>query len=166
MPTFKVNPHRIDPYKVYRFRVLWDGRVVAGISRISALRQMTEVIAWREGSEPNRPHLTPSMTTYEPITLERGVTHDIEFEKWADQVSNSVGDDDISLKGFRKDITIELMNEAGQVAKSYRVLRAWPSHYQALPDLDATSNAIAIERIVLQHEGFIRDEAVSEPAET
>ena len=165
-PQFPVNTHRFDPYKNMKFRIKWDGRYVAGVSKISALKRSTEVVTHREGGDPSTSRVSPSLFKFEPITLERGVTHDPEFEAWANKVYSTDGDAAISLKAFRKDVIIELLNEQGKVAKSYKVYRAWVSEYQALPELDANGHAIAIEHMVLQNEGWERDLAVSEPAET
>jgi phage tail-like protein len=169
MPQFSVNPERLDPYKNFKFRVVWDGRVVAGVSRISALKRITEVVEHREGADPSSTHKSPGITRYEPITLERGVTHDPEFEQWANKVVNfGAGGGsgvEMSLGDFRKDIRIELYNEAGQVVLAYVVHRCWVSEYQALPDLDASSTATAIQSIRLENEGFSRDESVTEPLE-
>ena len=168
MPEFPVNPHRFDPYKNFKFRVKWDGKSVAGISAVSPLRRTTEVITYRIGSEPSTSRKLPGRTSFDPITLERGVTHDTEFEEWANRawrLGAGLGSE-VSLASFRKDIVIELLNEAGQVAKAYLVYRCWPSEYQALPRLDANAKAVAIERLVLEHEGWERDESVTEPAET
>ena len=168
MPPFSVNPHRFDPYKNFKFRVIWDGNAVAGISRVSALRRWTEVVVHREGSDPSLQRRSPGLTTFDPIVLERGITHDEEFEAWADRVwklGAGLGQE-VKLKGFRKDVRIELLNEAGQVVRAYKVHRCWPSEYHALPDLDASDpTAVAIERLTLQHEGWERDLAVAEPVE-
>ena len=167
MAQFSVNPNRVDPYKTFKFRVLWDGKVVAGVSKISALRRTTEVVEHREGGDPSSAHKSPGRTTYEPITLERGVTHDTAFEAWANQVWAYRGGAgaEVSLKEFRKDVTLELLNEAGQVVIAYHIFRCWPSEYVALPDLDADGAAVAFQHLVLQNEGWARDEAVTEPVE-
>ena len=167
MAQFSVNTDRFDPYKSFKFRVKWDGRYVAGISKVSALKRTTEVVEHREGGDPSTTRRSPGATRYEAITLERGVTHDPEFEKWANKVWNfgaGLGTE-VSLKDFRKDIIIELYNEAGQLAKAYKVYRCWVSEYQALPDLDANANAVAIETIKLENEGWERDYEVTEPTE-
>jgi phage tail-like protein len=167
MPPFTVNPHRFDPYKNFKFRVKWDGRHVAGISRISGLKRTTEVVEHRSGADPNAVRRSPGLTKYAPITLERGITHDTAFEEWASLVSRfgaGLGTE-MSLKHFRKDIAIELFNEAGQIVVAYKVYRCWVSEYHALPDLDANANAVAIEHLVLQNEGWERDDAIPEPAE-
>jgi phage tail-like protein len=168
MAQFIVNPNRFDPYKNFKFRVKWDGRYVAGISKVSALKRTTEVVIHREGSEPSTERKSPGITRYEPITLERGVTHDQEFEKWADKVWNfgSGFGGEVSLKDFRKDIRIELFNEAGQLVIAYQVYRCWPSEYTAMTDLDANGNAVTlIETLTLENEGWERDVEVSEPVE-
>jgi phage tail-like protein len=167
MAQFTVNASRVDPYKNFKFRVKWDGRYVAGISKISALRRTTEVVEHREGGDPSAGHKSPGRTEYEAITLERGVTHDLEFERWANKVW-SLGaplGSEVSLKDFRKDIVIEILNEAGQVTHAWQVFRCWPSEYLAISDLDANANAVAIEHLVLENEGWQRDPAVVEPVE-
>lgn len=166
MAQFSVNTQRFDPYKNMKFRVKWDGRYVAGVSKVSALKRSTEVVTHREGGDPSTSRHSPSVWKFEPITLERGLTHDPEFEKWANLIYTTQGDAGISLKNFRKDITIELLNEQGKVAKAYKVFRCWVSEYQALPELDANGHAIAIEHMVIQNEGWERDTDVPEPTET
>lgn len=167
MAQFTVNTSRFDPYKNYKFRVMMDGRFVAGVSKVTALKRTTEVVEHREGGEPSLSRKSPGRSKYEPITLERGVTHDTEFELWANKVWN-VGAQpggEVSLKDFRKDLTIMLYNEAGQLAISYKVFRAWVSEYQSLPDLDANANVVALEHLKLEHEGWERDADVVEPTE-
>jgi phage tail-like protein len=167
MAEFTVN-NRFDPYKSFKFRVKWDGKFVAGISRVSGLRRSTEVVVHREGGDPSTSRKSPGLTTYEPVVLERGLTHDPEFEKWANEVLlfGAGAGAEASLKEFRKDIVIELHNEAGQVVKAFIVHRCWPSEYTALPDLDAGASVVAIEHMVLQNEGWERDTTVTEPKET
>lgn len=164
-PQFPVNTSRFDPYKNFKFRVKWDGKYVAGISKVSTLKRSTELVTHREGGDPSHQRISPATTKFDPITLERGVTHDPEFEKWANLIYSTDGDAAISLKNFRKDIIIELLNEQGAVAKAYKVYRCWVSEYDALPELDANGKATAIEKIVVQNEGWVRDEAVPEPTE-
>ncbi len=167
MAQFNVNPHRFDPYKQFKFRVKWDGRYVAGVATVSALKRTTEVVTHREGGDPSSVRKSPGQTTYEPIVLERGRTHDTEFEKWANKVWNfgSGLGTEVSLKDFRKDIIIELYNEAGQLVMAFKVYRCWPSEYVALGDLDANDTCVAFESITLQHEGWERDYEVKEPEE-
>ena len=167
MTQFVVNAHRFDPYKNFKFRVKWDGRYVAGISRVSALSRTTEVIEHREGGDPSSSRKSPGRTRYEPITLERGVTHDTEFEEWANKVwsyGSGLGAE-VSLKDFRKDLVIEIYNEAGQLVIAYKVYRCWVSEFQALPDLDANDGDVLVQYIKLENEGWERDNQVTEPAE-
>lgn len=167
MAQFSVNAQRFDPYKNYKFRVKWDGRYVAGISKVGALKRTTEVVEHRTGGDPSTVRRSPGQSKYEAIMLERGVTHDPEFEKWANKIWNSGSGlgAEVSLKDFRKDIIIEMMNEAGQVAISYKVYRCWVSEFTAMPELDASANAIAIQSVQLQNEGWERDYDVTEPQE-
>jgi phage tail-like protein len=167
MASFTVNPRRFDPYKNFKFRVKWDGRYVAGVSKVSALKRTTEVVEHREGGDPSTSRKSPGRTKYEAITLERGVTHDLDFEAWANKVwSFGAGPgSEMSLADFRKDIILDVFNEAGQKVLSYLLYRCWVSEYQALPDLDANANAVAIQNIKLENEGWERDLAVVEPAE-
>lgn len=163
---FVVNAERFDPYKNFKFRVIWDGQPVAGISKVSVLKQSTEPVSFREGGDPSTSRVSPSVWKFEPITLERGVTHDPAFENWAKLVWNVEGDAAISLANFRKNITIQLLNEQGVVVKAYNVYRCWVSEYQALPELDANAHVVAIEKLVLQNEGWERDVDVVEPKQT
>ena len=167
MAQFTVNPQRFDPYKNFKFRIKWDGRYVAGVSKVSALKRSTEVVEHREGGDPSLSRKSPGRTKYEPVTLERGVTHDIEFEQWANKVWNfgSGLGAEVSLADFRKDVILDVFNEAGQVVLSYRLFRCWPSEYQALPDLDANANAVAIQTLKLENEGWERDPDVVELTE-
>jgi phage tail-like protein len=167
MPPFSVNATRFDPYKNFKFRVKWDGRYVAGISKVSALTRTTEVVEHREGGDPSTVRKSPGQTKYEAVTLERGVTHDKDFEQWANKVWNwgSGLGSEVALKNFRKDLIIELYNEAGQLAIAYKVYRCWVSEFHALPELDASANAVAIQSLKLENEGWERDYDVTEPAE-
>ena len=167
MAQFSVNAQRFDPYKNFKFRVKWDGRYVAGISKVSGLKRSTEVVEHREGGDPSTSRKSPGRTKFEAVTLERGITHDVEFERWANKVWNfgSGLGAEVSLKDFRKDLIVELYNEAGQLVLAYKVFRAWVSEYQALPDLDANANAVAIQHLKLENEGWERDVDVAEPAE-
>ncbi|OIO71886.1 MAG: phage tail protein [Zetaproteobacteria bacterium CG1_02_53_45] len=166
-PLFPVNTHRFDPYRTFKFQVLIDGKAVAGLKKMSALKKTTEPVEWRTGGDPTHVRKLPGGTKYEALTLEQGLTHDPVFEDWANKVNNFDGDVAMSLKGFRKDIVINVLNLQGQVAISYKVYRAWVSEYQALPDFDAgTTNAVGIQTIKLEHEGWERDLSVVEPQET
>ena len=167
MAQFTVNANRFDPYKNFKFRVKWDGQYVAGVSKVSMLKRTTEVVSHREGGDPSSDRKSPGRTNYEAITLERGVTHDSAFEQWANKVWNwgSALGSEASLKDFRKDVILDVYNEAGQLAISYRVYRCWVSEYQSLPELDANANAVAIQTLKLENEGWERDYDVTEPTE-
>jgi phage tail-like protein len=167
MAQFSVNAQRFDPYKNFKFRVKWDGRYVAGVSKVSALRRTTEVVPHREGGDPSTVRKSPGQVSYEAVTLERGITHDKVFEQWMTKVWNygSGLGAEVSLKDFRKDIILELYNEAGAVAIAYKIYRCWPSEAQVMPDLDASASAIAIQTLKLENEGFERDYEVGEPEE-
>lgn len=167
MAQFSVNADRFDPYKNFKFRVRWDGKYVAGVSKVSVFQRTTEVVTHREGGDPSSDRKSPGRSNYEAITLERGVTHDTEFEKWANKVWNfgSGLGSEVSLKDFRKDIIIEVYNEAGQLAIAYKVYRCWVSEFQAFPELDANANAVAIQTLKLENEGWERDYEVTEPSE-
>jgi phage tail-like protein len=167
MAQFTVNAQRFDPYKNFKFRVKWDGKYVAGVSKCSALKRTTEVVKHRDGGDPSSSRKSPGRTEYDALTLDRGVTHDKEFEQWANkvwQIGSGLGAE-VSLKDFRKDIILEVYNEAGQLATAYKIYRCWVSEFQALPDLDANANAVAIQHIKLENEGWERDVEVAEPGE-
>ena len=167
MVEFTVNPTRFDPYKNFKFRLKWDGKYVAGVSKVSPLLRRTEVIVHREGGDPSTSRKSPGETQFEPITLERGVTHDTAFEDWANQVWRlGAGQGaEVALASFRKDVYLEVYNEAGQLVLAYKIFRCWVSEYQALPDLDANASATLIEHIKLENEGWERDTSVTEPKE-
>ena len=167
MAQFTVNAQRFDPYKNFKFRLKWDGRYVAGVSKAGSLKRTTEVVKHRDGGDPSTSRKSPGRTEYEAITLERGVTHDAEFEQWAGKVWNygSGLGSEVSLKNFRKDIILEVCNEAGQVVLAYKIFRCWVSEFQATSDLDANANAVLIQHIKLENEGWERDLSVTEPSE-
>jgi phage tail-like protein len=167
MAEFPNNPQRFDPYKNFNFRVKWDGKYVAAVCRVSGLVRRTAVVEHREGGDPSTSRKSTGQTEFEPITLERGVTEDTAFEDWANlvwQYGAGLGSE-VSLADFRKDVYLELYNEAGQLVKAYLIYRCWPSEYQALPNLDANSTAVAVEHIKLENEGWERDTSVTEPVE-
>ena len=167
MAQFSVNAQRFDPYKNFKFRIKWDGHYVAGVSKVGGLKRTTEVVKHREGGDPSSSRKSPGRTEYDAITIERGVTHDTDFEAWAAKVwdfGTGLGAE-VSLKDFRKDIILEVFNEAGQKVLAYNIHRCWVSEYQALPDLDANANAVAIAHIKLENEGWERDTSVTEPTE-
>ena len=162
---FTINAHRFDPYKNYKFRVILDGRPVMGVSKVSALKRTTEVVKHRDGGDNSTDRKSPGRTSYEAVTMERGITHDVEFERWANLVHSFSGDPAMDLVNYKKDLTLEVMNEKGHVAKRYALFRCWVSEYTALPDLDANANAVAIETIKLEIEGWERDLETREPDE-
>lgn len=164
---FSVNAQRFDPYKNFKFRVKWDGRFVAGVTKVGALKRTVEVIEHRVGGDPSTVLKAPGQTKFEAVTLERGVTHDPDFAAWASKVWSfgaQLGAE-VSLADFRKDIILEVYNEAGQLALGYNLFRCWVSEFQALPELDASANAVAIQMITLQTEGWEADSSVTEPTE-
>ncbi len=169
MPSqpFTVNTSRFDPYKTYRFLVYFgiSTQPVAGVSKVSAIKRSSDVIEYKEGGNALiRKGL--GRTKYEPITLEAGVTHDVDFENWANAAQMlDKGSPTNSLASLRQEMRIELLNEEGQPVLRYLVHRAWVSEYQALPDLDAGTNAVAIEHIKLENEGWERDLSLTEPKE-
>ena len=167
MAQFVTNPTRLDPYKNFKFRLKWDGKYVAGISKVSVLKRTTEVVKHRAGGDPSTSRKSPGRTEYDAISLDRGVTQDVAFEQWANKVWDygaGLGME-VSLADFRKDIILEMYNEAGQLVIAYKIYRCWVSEYQAIPDLDANANAIAIQHIKLENEGWERDTSVVEPQE-
>jgi phage tail-like protein len=166
MAKFTVNTTRFDPYLGYKFKIKIDNQYVAGLNKCSALKKTTEVTPWYEGGDSSGPHQIPGKTKYDAITLEAGVTHDTTFEDWANKVNNFQGDAAMSLATFRKDISIEVYNHQGTKVLAYNVFRAWVSEYQALPQLDASGNAVMITTIKLENEGWVRDTSVTEPKET
>jgi phage tail-like protein len=168
MASFTKNIHRIDPYKNFKFILKFadNPAPVAGVSKVSPLKRTTEVVSHSDGGDLSTDRKSPGRTKFEAITCERGVTHDAAFEEWANLVYSVRGNAAISLKGYKRDIRLEFMNEQGQVAKAYNIFRCWVSEYTALPELDANANATAIETVVFQNEGWERDEEVTEPTET
>ena len=160
---FSVNTHRFDPYKQFKFRVKWDGRYISGINKIDGLLRTTQTVAYREGNSPNSERKVPGTTKFEPLVLERGRTHDTEFEKWANKVYEYGNNDE--PEDYRKDIMIELYNEAGQLVMAFKVYRCWPSRYSPIKILDANSTDIATEVLVLEYDGWQRDMEVQEPTE-
>lgn len=167
MPQFTVNTHRFDPYRNFKFKIKVDNEYMAGLSKCSALKKTIEMTEWWDGGDLSTSRKLPGKTTYDAITLEAGVTHATEFEDWANLVNNYQGAASMSLLNFRKDfLTIDVFNLAGQVVLSYVVYRCWVSEYQALPELDVSGNAVMIQTIKLENEGWERDTAVTEPTES
>ena len=162
---FVKNTHRFDPYKNFKFRIIWDGVPVMGVSKVGALKRTTEVVSHREGGENSTDHKSPGRTTYDGVTLERGITHDTRFEAWANMVHPYSGDAAMDLVNYKKDLILEVMNERGQVALRYLLYNCWVSEFTAVPDLDANANAVAIESMKLELEGWERDTDTQEPDE-
>ena len=165
-PKFTINTLRHDPYRNFKFKVMIGGQVIAGLNKCSSLKKTTEMTEWREAGDPSHSRKLPGKTTYDAITLEQGVTHDMGFEEWANMVNNYAGDAAMSLAGYRRDITIQVNNLQGVPVMAYNVYRCWVSEYQALPELDASGNAVMIRTIKLENEGWERDPMVGEPKET
>ena len=166
-PLFPVNAHRYDPYRTFMFQVVIDGTPVAGLKKMGVLKKSTEAVKWRSAGDPAHERVMPGGSSYEPVTLEQGLTHDPVFENWANLVNNIQGNAAMSLVNYRKDIVLNVLNLQGTIAITYKLYRAWVSEYQALPEFDAgTMNAVGIQTITLQHEGWERDTAVSEPTES
>lgn len=165
MPRFTVNSHRFDPYSNFKFKISVNGQYVAGLNKCSALRKTTEVTTWHEAGDQSSGHKIPGKTSYEPITLEQGVTYDVVFEEWANAVNNFQGDAAMSLKTFRRLMRIEVNDLQGNTVMAYNVHNSWVSEYQAIADLDASGNAVLIRRVVVQNEGWERDTAEGEKPE-
>jgi phage tail-like protein len=166
VPQFSVNTHRLDPYTNFKFRIKWQNQYVAGLSKMSAIKRTLEVVEWREANESSVVRKLPGRPKFEPVTLERGVSHDDQFIAWANEISSPQGDAAISLKNYRKEVTVELLNLQGTPVMAFTLHRAWPSEFQVLPELDANANAVAIQTLKLEYERFSVDPAVTEPAET
>lgn len=167
MAVSNVGTSLIDPFLNFKFLVQWNNKTVAAVSKVSALTRSTQVVSWREGGAPQGTRRLPGQTEYGPVTLERGITFDTAFEQWANKVwyypnTGKLGNE-VSLKDFRMDINIQLMNQAGQLVMSYYVFSCWPSEYIALPELDGSANAVALESLTLQNEGWTRDDSVQAP---
>lgn len=167
-PMFAVNSHRYDPYRTFKFQVVIDGKAVAGLTKMGALKKTTEVVNWRSAGDPSIQRALPGGSKVENVALEQGLSHDPVFEEWANSVNNVAdGDAGMSLKNFRRDIIINVMNLQGKPAISYQLRRAWVTEYQALPEFDANNmNTIGIQSITVAYEGFVRDTAMVEPTES
>jgi len=166
MAQFAINTTRTDPYKNFKFQIVWEGRVVAGMSKVSSLKRTTQVVSHREGGDVSTPRHAPGATSFEAITFERGVTFDPDFEAWANLVYSTEGDAAVSLKNYKRDILVNVLNLQGVVIRSFRVFRCWVSEYTAQGELDSNANAILMESIVVQNEGWERDPDIVEVAET
>lgn len=163
MPTGFKKSNRVDPYKNFKFLVSWDGKTVLGVSKVSALKRTTEVVKHRNGGDPSHDHKSPGRTTYDAITLERGLTHDVEFEKWANMVHVFAGDAAMDLANYKKELTLEMLDEKGHIVFRYFLHACWVSEFTALPELNANANAVAIESMKIELEGWERDVSQPEP---
>jgi phage tail-like protein len=162
---FVKNAKRVDPYKNFKFRLLWDDKPVMGISKVGALKRTTEVVKHRDGGDNSTDHKSPGRTSYDAITVERGITHDPEFEAWANKVHPYSGDTAMDLAAYKKNLTLEMMNEKGHVVYRYFLYDCWVSEYTAIPELNANANAVAIESLKIELEGWDRDRDTKEPNE-
>ena len=162
MARMNASTNRFDPYRTFRFRVKWDNQYVAGLTKMGALKRTTEMVEYREAGVNITSRKLPGKSSYQAVTLEAGVTYDTAFEDWANSVNDFASHNITSLGEFRKNITLDVFNEAGQKALSYNLYRCWVSEDQALPDLDAGANAVAITTVKLEFEWFERDLAVVE----
>ena len=167
-PMFPVNTHRYDPYRTFKFQVVIAGQAVAGLTKMGALKRTTEAVKWRSAGDPSHQRVMPGGSSFEAVALEQGLSHDPQFAEWANAVNNvAEGDAGMSLKNYRRDVVINVLNLQGTPAISYVLRRAWVSEFTALPEFDANNmNTVGIQSITLQHEGFERDQAVVEPAES
>jgi phage tail-like protein len=163
---FIKNAKRFDPYKNFKFRILWDSRPVMGVSKVSALKRTTEVVKHRDGGDNSTDHKSPGRTSYDAITVERGLTHDSEFEAWANKVHPYAGDTAMDLAAYKKNLTLEMMNEKGHVVYRYFLYDCWVSEYTAIPELNSNANAVAIESLKIELEGWDRDKDQQEPKES
>lgn len=162
---FVKNAKRVDPYKNFKFRILWDDKPVMGVSKVGALKRTTEVVKHRDGGDNSTDHKSPGRTTYDAISVERGITHDPEFESWANRVHPYSGDTAMDLAAYKKNLTLEMMNEKGHVVYRYFLYDCWISEYTAIPELNANANAVAIESLKIELEGWDRDRDTKEPNE-
>jgi phage tail-like protein len=162
---FVKNAKRVDPYKNFKFRILWDDKPVMGVSKVGALKRTTEVVKHRDGGDNSTDHKSPGRTSYDAISVERGITHDPEFEAWANKVHPYSGDTAMDLAAYKKNLTLEMMDEKGHVAYRYFLYDCWVSEYTAIPELNANANAVAIESLKIELEGWDRDKDTKEPNE-
>lgn len=149
---------QFDPYRKFKFRIKFNNQPVAGLTKCSALTVSVESKEFRSGDMDSFKHKLPGMVSFEPITLEQGVTADKTFEAWATAMSNYLAnqgaDAEKTPDDFRKDVDIEVYNLDNQMVKAYRVFQCWVSKYTAVPDLDAMSGDFMIQTLVLENEGI------------
>jgi phage tail-like protein len=163
MPTGFQNSKRIDPYKSFKFRVKFGQTTVLGISKVSALKRTTEVVKHRDGGNNSHDHKSPGRTTYDAVTMERGLTHDPEFEAWANMVHSYAGDSSMDLANYKRDVTVEMQDEKGHTVYRYFLFNCWVSEFTSLPELNSNANALAIESLKIELEGWTRDTDLKEP---
>lgn len=162
---FSASTKRADPYKNFKFQVKYQNETVLGVHKITGFKRTTEVVKHRAGGDPSSSRKSPGRTEFDAITLERGVTHDKWFEQWTNKVwrlGAGLGSES-SLADYKRDLLVEVYNEAGQVALTYKLYRCWVSEFQPLSELDANANAILVSSIKMENEGWERDDAVTEP---
>jgi phage tail-like protein len=160
MIPFPVNPHQLDPLKTFKFRLYFSpsSTPVAAVSKMSAIKKTTEAVEWREAGGPSVVRKMPGRTKFEAVTLEGGVTSDKTFLDWAQQVNSPLGDAASSPLNYRREVIVEVLNMQGNPLLEFTLHRAWPSEFQALPEMDANANAVAIQHLKLEYEGFtVRD---------
>jgi phage tail-like protein len=163
MPTGFQNSKRVDPYKSFKFRVKFGQKTVLGISKVSALKRTTEVVKHRDGGDNSTDHKSPGRTTYDAVTMERGLTHDREFEIWANMVHDYKGDAAMDLANYKREVTLEMLDEKGHPVYRYFLHDCWVSEFTSLPELNSNANALAIESLKIELEGWSRDTDLKEP---
>jgi phage tail-like protein len=163
---FVKNANRYEPYKNFKFRIVYNNKIVFGVSKVGALKRTTEVVKHRHGGMNSYDHKSWGRSTFDALTLERGITHDHDFEEWAQMVASWAGDASANLAQYKRELTLEFLNERGQVAIRYFLHGCWVSEYTALPELDANGNHVALETLKIELEGWERDATTLEPDET
>jgi phage tail-like protein len=139
---------RIDPFRNFNFLVEIDGITQASFIECSGLEATTEVIETREGGNNTTVYKLPGKTAYSDITLKWGVTASREMWLWRQGV--------IEGNVSRRNGSIVLYDLANrnEVAR-WNFVNAWPSKWDG-PALNAKGNDIAVESLVIAHEGIVR----------
>ncbi|POG54372.1 phage tail protein [Haloferax marisrubri] len=141
---------RTDPYRQLRFILEIGGLVTAGFSRCDLPSATSAVVEYREGADPPTPRKLPGLNEYGPLVLEVGVTdRSLELSEWRTLVEQGRMDE------ARRDAAVVLLDATGNPAARWVFREAWPSKYDA-PRLDAMASEVAVERLVVVHEGFAR----------
>lgn len=140
---------RHDPLRNFRFRLEIDGLQTAGFSAVSIDPTATDVIDYREGTDPSHVRKLSGLTRYGNVTLKRGVTTSLELYNWHKQIVSG------QLATARKQVAIVVQDEAGADVARYVVSEAWPIKYDP-GDLNATGNDVFIETLELANEGVER----------